>query len=78
MHDDDTDIADIEVDITTEVECAGGGGGWGGGCSRQRKYLVIEVLIEGVSIGEQEVPRVNIFLNRLKRGNGSRRLSRSL
>jgi hypothetical protein len=73
LHHNHSDIAHVNVDVVAAVEssrvrrCGGCRG-----CHRQREELVVSVLKESLSVGEEEIASVHVFLHGLERGDRPR------
>jgi hypothetical protein len=67
LHDNDADIADVKLDVGIVVEGSRRGADGGSGAAGQGVQLVGTVLVQVLRIREEQVPRMDIFLNRLER-----------
>jgi hypothetical protein len=67
LHDDDADIAHVELDVAVVVEGARRGPGGSGSATGQGVQLADAVLIQVLGVREEQVACVNVFLDRLER-----------
>jgi len=65
LHDDDAHIAHIQLNVGIVIVGIGRGPGGGRGAAGQGVQLVDAVLVQILGIREEQMSRVNIFLNRL-------------
>jgi hypothetical protein len=66
LHNDYAYVADVQVDLVIEVIGTAGSSRWRGRGSRERKHLVIAVLIERLYVWKKQVPGVNVLLDGVK------------
>jgi hypothetical protein len=69
LHYEGSYIAHVKVEVVVEVERVRAGGGGAGRSGRERKDLVVALLIESLGVGEQEVAGVDVLVDRLERSH---------